>query len=80
MLSSTQLEIFQEVVCFGNSDSAYVLVTWSTTILVKALFLTFFRHLIDHPRLVSVLVLFVAPRVILTQVSSCRKRCYSSRA
>ena len=42
------LEIFQKVVWFENSDSAYLFVTWTAIFLVKASFLTFFRRLIDR--------------------------------
>lgn len=45
---SEAVEAFQKVVWFERSDSAYLFVTWSAIFLVKASFLTFFRHLIDR--------------------------------
>ena len=66
------LEVFQKVVWFENSDSAYLFVTWTAIFLVKASFLTFFRHLIDRVgRLVTYWKVVVSITVVVFGFCAC---------
>lgn len=69
---SAELEIFQKVVWFENSDSAYLFVTWTAIFLVKASFLTFFRRLIDRVgRLVTYWKVVVAITIVVFGFCAC---------